>query len=90
MSTQNNQKKNDIADLRDILFNQLKDLDDPTKDLVKELQKAEAKIGIGNILVQSAKVEIDAMKVMKGMTGIKPSGFIPGALIEPKKLSNAE
>lgn len=57
--------RNKISDLRDHLFAALERIDNDelsTEDLNKEMQKAEAVAQIGNVIINSAKVEIDFMK----------------------------
>jgi len=57
--------RNKISDLRDYLFAALERIDNDelsTEDLNKEMQKAEAVAQIGNVIINSAKVEIDFMK----------------------------
>lgn len=66
-------KQNKISDLRDHLFNQMERLNDPNCDLEKELKKSNAMVSIGNVIVNSAKVEVDAMK----LRGDQQSDFIP-------------
>jgi hypothetical protein len=80
-----------ISDLRDHLFDQLDRLNDPGADLEKELKKAKAFVEIGGVLVNSAKVEVDAMKITRS----EGSGFIPkGDLQLPaatqKKIGNGK
>lgn len=70
--------KNKIEDLRNHLFAQLERLgdDEAMKNPIKreaEIQKAKAIQGIAQTIVNSAKVEVEAMKVIGG----KGSGFIP-------------
>ena len=51
--------------MRDHLFAALERIDNDelsTEDLNKEMQKAEAVAQIGNVIINSAKVEIDFMK----------------------------
>lgn len=69
---------NKIEHLRNHLFAQLERLadDDIMNEPEKreqELQRANAIKDIGQVIVNSAKVEVDAMKILGG-TG---SGFIP-------------
>lgn len=68
--------KNKIVDLRDHLFAQLERLSDeelsPEK-LESEIQRAHAMQGIANVIVNSAKAEMQYMK----LTGEKGTGFIP-------------
>ena len=57
--------RNKISDLRDHLFAALERIDNDelsTEDLNKEMQKSEAVAQIGNVIINSAKVEIDFMK----------------------------
>ena len=57
--------RNKISDLRDHLFAALERIDNDelsTEDLNKEMQKAEAVAQIGNVIINSAKIEIDFMK----------------------------
>lgn len=70
--------KNKIEDLRNHLFAQLERLGDdeemknPIK-LERELQRAKSIKEVGQVIVNSAKVEVDAMKVL----GNRGTGFIP-------------
>lgn len=66
-------KNNHINDLRDSLFNQLERLSDPNANLDKEVMRANAMIGIGKVIVDSAKAEVDFMRA----TGTVGTGFIP-------------
>lgn len=70
--------KNKIEDLRNHLFAQLERLgDDATMknpiSLEREMKRAKAIREVGQVIVNSAKVEIDAMRVIGG----KGTGFIP-------------
>lgn len=70
--------QNKIVDLRNHLFAQLERLGDDDKmknpiALERELQRAAAIKDVAQVIVNSAKVEVDAMKILGG-TG---SGFIP-------------
>lgn len=66
--------KNDITDLRRMLFDQLEKLSDPNSNLEKEIRRAEAMVDVGRVIVDSAKAETDFYKV----TGRKAaSQFIP-------------
>lgn len=64
---------NQISDLRDAMFNQLKRLQDENNNLDKEVQRTEAMVSVGNVIVASAKTEVDFMKV----TATLGTGFIP-------------
>lgn len=58
--------------MRNYMFNQLKRLDDPNCDIEKEVKRTQSIIGVGNTLIQSAKVEVDFIKATNG----EGSGFI--------------
>jgi CO dehydrogenase/acetyl-CoA synthase delta subunit len=57
------------VDLRNHLFAQIERLNDPSLDLDKELEKAKALASIGNVIVNSAKVELDYMRVSAAKKG---------------------
>lgn len=70
--------KNKIEDVRNHLFAQLERLGDDQNMknpimLERELKRAQAIKEVAQVIVNSAKVEVDAMKVLGG----KGSGFIP-------------
>lgn len=75
--------RNKISDLRDHLFEvieQLKDRDQPM-----DLDRARAVADVAQVIVNSAKVEVEHMKV----TGADGTGFIPesrAALADPAKV----
>jgi len=57
--------RNKINDLRDHLFAALERLDNDEltiDELHKEIAKAEAISGLGNVIINSAKIEVDFMK----------------------------
>ena len=70
--------KNKIEDLRNHLFETLEELRD--KDKPMDLDRARTIAGVAQTIVNSAKVEVEFMKVAGG----KGSGFIPVALPEPE------
>jgi len=75
--------QNKIVDLRNHLFAQLERLGDDEKMLDPialdlELKRSAAIKDVAQVIVNSAKVEVDAMKVLGG-TG---SGFIPADKIK--------
>jgi hypothetical protein len=72
--------RNKLEDLRNHLFEQLERLTDDELDLDKEVQRADAMCKIGNVLVQSAKAEIDFLRMI-GTEGTG-TGFFR---IEPEK-----
>lgn len=69
--------KNKIEDLRNHLFATLEALQD--KDHPMEIDRARAVADVAKVLVESAKVECEHMK----LTGSDGSGFIPE---QPKKI----
>ena len=69
--------RNKINDLRDHLFASLERLDNDEltfEQLESEIKKAEAVAQIGNVIIQSAKVEIDFLKAM-GKAGTETELF---------------
>ena len=64
-------ESNNIVDLRAILFETMRKLKDGTINI----ENAKAVSDIGQVIINSAKVEVDAMRG----AGIEGSGFIPGA-----------
>lgn len=57
--------RNKINDLRDHLFSALERLDNDeltAEELQKELDKAEAVAQIGNVIINSAKIEVEFIK----------------------------
>lgn len=65
--------KNKIEDLRDHLFATLEALRDPDKPM--EIERARAIADVAQVVVNSAKVEVDHMK----LSNSSGSGFIPQA-----------
>ena len=64
--------KNKIEDLRNHLFATLEGLLD--EDSPMEIERAKAVADVAQVLVNSAKIEVDYIKATGGTTG---SGFIP-------------
>lgn len=69
--------KNKIEDLRNHLFETLESLKDPDKPM--DLDRAKTIAGVAQVIVNSAKVENDFMKI----NGSSGSGFIPLAAPTP-------
>lgn len=72
--------QNKISDLRDRLFetlDALKNKEDPMP-----LERAKAIADIGQVIVNSVKVEVDFLKLMDGRS--KGTGFIPEATAAEK------
>ena len=75
--------RNKISDLRDHLFEVIEQLKD--KDAPMDLDRARAVADVAQVIVNSAKVEVEHMKV----TGNDGTGFIPearSALADPAKV----
>ena len=64
--------KNKIEDLRNHLFATLEALQDPEKPM--EIERAKVVADVSQVIINSAKVEIE---FMKQVDGAKPTGFIP-------------
>jgi hypothetical protein len=64
--------KNKIEDLRDHLFATIEGLLD--KDTPLDVDRALAVAGVAKVIVDSAKVEVDAMRALNLTSG---SGFLP-------------
>ena len=74
--------RNKIEDLRNLLFEQIEKLMDKDADTEVETAKAEAIANLASVIVSSAKVEIDFLKMM-GTEGTG-TGFIP---VEKKQIT---
>ena len=78
--------RNKMNDLRDHLFAALERLDNDeltADDLQKEIEKAEAISGLGNVIINSAKIEVDFMKAT-GM--ISTTSYLFKGVNDPKRL----
>lgn len=73
--------KNKITDLRDHLFEAIEMLKDEESNMTVE--KAEAIAQLGQTIINSAKLEIDYIKVSDKVTGIAP----PSEFLHPKQLN---
>ncbi|WP_122558477.1 hypothetical protein [Pseudomonas viridiflava] len=81
--------KNKMVDLRNHLFATLEALQDPTNPM--DIDRAKAIAGVGKVLVESAKVEVQFIIATEGRG--QSTGFIesapalpaPGALREVKR-----
>jgi hypothetical protein len=62
---------NDITELRNNLFETIKDLRDKNKPM--DLDRAKTIAKVGQVIVNSAKIEVDFMKISGGLG----TGFIP-------------
>ncbi len=72
--------KNKIEDLRNHLFATLEDLRDPEKPM--DLARARAVSEVAGTIIESAKVEVEMLKMVKGHKG---TGFIPLEQIPEEK-----
>ena len=60
METQNN-----VETLRNALFAEIQELQKPGVNLELAIKRATAVANLGGVIVNSAKIEVDAMKVIK-------------------------
>ena len=67
--------RNKIEDLRNLLFEQIEKLMDDESDTEKETARAEAIANLASVIVSSAKVEIDFLKMM-GTKVLVPDSFL--------------
>jgi len=74
--------KNKIEDLRNHLFSTIEGLLDKDKPL--EIDRARAVAEVAKVVVESAKVEVDAMRVL-GIT--QGTGFLPEEKPGPRGLT---
>lgn len=68
-----------IEDLRAHLFETLAALKDPAKPM--EIDRAKAIVDVAQVIVNTAKVEVDYVKA----TGAKGTAFVPAALPDANK-----
>lgn len=69
--------KNTMTDLRNHLFAALENLTDPDENKVMPLDRAKAIADVAQVLVNSAKVEVDFIRALDG-ANVRPSGkFFP-------------
>lgn len=58
-----NQDDNNVRDLQNMMFEQMKRLSDPNADLDKEIKRGQALSSAGTVIINAAKVHIDATRV---------------------------
>jgi hypothetical protein len=75
------EKQHEIKDMRQFLFAQMERLSSPTCDLEKEVKRTEAMINVSKTLIDSAKVEVDYVRVTNKLA----TGFIGGPVDDEKK-----
>ncbi len=61
----NEKNNNQIGDLYDMLFEQMKRLNDTSANLEVETKRANAMVSVGNVIVNAAKVEVEHVKHTK-------------------------
>ena len=76
--------KNKISDLRNHLFSVLEELTDP--ESTYDIAKAKIVADVAQVIINSAKVENDYIKIIRGTHG---SGFIEEARGDVKKLNTS-
>jgi hypothetical protein len=86
MENNNQQSNNQITEMRSFMFDQMRRLNDPQCDIEKEIKRTEAMVNVSKTLIDSAKVEVDFIRV----TNSAGTGFIPGAKNGQKQLENAK
>jgi hypothetical protein len=81
-----NNNQNQITEMRSFMFDQMRRLNDPNCDIDKEIKRTEAMVTVGKTLIESAKVEVDFIKV----TNSVGTGFIPGVTNGQKQLGDGK
>jgi len=70
--------RNKINDLRDHLFETIERLKNPDENETMTVEKAKVIADIGQVLVNSAKIEVDMIRLVDKQNGIyQTTGFIP-------------
>ncbi|HEY4150559.1 MAG TPA: hypothetical protein VGM41_16580 [Chitinophagaceae bacterium] len=65
----NSSGQSQTAELRKVMFDQIRRLNNPDLDLDKELKRANAITSVGNVIVNSVKVELDFVRVTRQVPG---------------------
>jgi len=76
-----NKNDNSVIDLQTMMFDQMKRLSDPTADLDKEIKRGQALSAAGTVIINAAKVQIDAARVANQSKNVPVKK-------EPKQLKN--
>lgn len=58
-----NQNDQSVLDLQKMMFDQMKRISDPELDLEKEIKRGQALSSAGTVIINAAKVQIDAIRV---------------------------
>lgn len=53
---------NNVTQLQEMMFEQMKRLSDPELDLEKEIKRSQALSSAGTVVINAAKVQIDAVR----------------------------
>ena len=70
--------RNKIVDLRDHLFETIEKLKNPDENETMTVEKAKVIADLAQVIVNSAKVEVDMVRLVDKQNGIYQStGFIP-------------
>lgn len=86
MSSKSTDKPNDdnnVSALQNMMFEQMKRLSDPEADLDKEIKRGQALSSAGTVIINAAKVQIDATRVAILTKKNNPNG-------NQKQLANAK
>lgn len=83
MSGKKNTEENTVMDLQNMMFEQMKKLSDPDADLDKEIKRGQALSAAGTVIINAAKVQIDAARVAH----LTKNGKVKS---NPKLLGNAK
>jgi len=62
---ENNEDVQSAISLQNMMFAQMQRLSDPTLDLDKEIKRSQALSSAGTVIINAAKVRIDAVRVSK-------------------------
>ncbi len=60
---QNQTSEDNVLSLQQMMFDQMKRLSDPNADLEKEIKRGQALTAAGTVVINAAKVQIDAVRV---------------------------
>lgn len=58
-----NKSENNVSALQNMMFKQMERLSDPEADLDKEIKRGQALSSAGTVIINAAKVQIDARRV---------------------------
>lgn len=78
MKKESDDKDNAVVDLKTMMFDQMKRLSDPNVDLDKEIKRSQALSAAGTVIINAAKVQIDAARVDHLIKNGKPKQKLLG------------